>query len=268
MKKIFNLFALFSFALIVSIGTVNATPRSRVNLNQSQNNLDTLVDKGNNLSQLIGELQGLKVQGSTSAASTVDGSGTILVPGISTEDTIIGAIVFSSAGIQYASSETLTTSTLSPDENIGLRSKIPGIMGNNISIAITAQSTFTVDNTSVQIVALVVVTTGYHIQVKLSSSAENYDNDRSSVNAIVAAIKAHAAANSIVNPFAVGTGTGVPSTLAETNLNSGQGTVQGLSWLSINGAEITAAGQVQVTTSGAVAKDDWLLWLYFDRDLR
>ena len=266
MKKLFEnlLFTVFfGFGLFVFLFVYQAHGfRPTQNLDDRKHNLDTLADKSNNLVDLIRETQGLRVQGTTVPAVTESGSGNIMLPGITTDDTIVGALVLSSANVTYASTITLTVTDENNDTHqLGVISKIPGAMGNNITIAITAHSSGTT------YAPLTVNTTGYNIQVKLSSHAGQYEANYSSINAIVAAIRAHTAANSLVHVYAVGTGTGVPSALSQTNLTAGAGTIQGAHWLPVDGSSITANGTVHTTTSAAVSNNDWLLWFWYDRDI-
>lgn len=227
--------------------------RSLANLKKNERNLDILADKSGRISQLIQELQGTRVNITTGNAVGVP----IALEGITTDDTIVSAIVLSSGNLILAS-----TTTGDSDARILWQSKIPGAMGSNINLVFTQKALG--DPTSTQ---LTINTTGYEIEVKLSTG--NNSANFSSATMVVNAIRSHSAANSLVRVSTVaGGGIGTVVERSKAALSPGSGIVQGFYSAPLNSLTIPENGFVSISTSGVVTSNDAILWIWNDRDGR
>lgn len=175
MKKII-IGILFSIMSVVASTQVEAFWNT-TNLRERESNLDTLRDKRGNLHQLIEELQSFDV-----IRATCPGSGGIVVnSSITANDTIVAAIVLSSANTTIASSTTHKGISVDGTQTgrVIVRSKILGTMGNNISLEFkqiaSTNTYFTKNNITSTPTAgsLMVFATGYAIDVYLSTCGAN-----------------------------------------------------------------------------------------------
>lgn len=254
LKKIFTgLGILLALAFITRGVLVYAAARTTANLRADERNLEILADKDGSLHQLIEELQRNRVTFATVTTPSVTGS-SVVVPGLSTGDRILAIVVHSSANNVSASSVTVRQAV--GDGTFGasvtIRANVWGNTGNNVLVTFTQNTTTTALRGQLQ-----VVTTGYNIEVKLSTGdvAAYY----SSAPMVCAAINNNPAAAALVNcsfQASVATMTAMPIT--QFALNGGAGAPLSRHVLPSAYYTVTSSQAVTISTGAPLMPNDGL----------
>ena len=254
----------FLLAMIVGLmtGFAYADLRSTDNLRHYGVNLDILADKSNNLPQLIEELQGFAVIRATCAG----GGSNIVDSTVNEGDTVVSAIVLSSANITLSTAGTTVGASQDGSESglITLRSKIAGTFGNNLKIVFTQMT-----SSGIYGGALTVVTTGYSTEVKLSSAGIfNYTASTRSASfatgaRVCSAIQAYAPANDLMTCEVVNS---TRQVLASPQISFVGGLGNVLQPNVISGDHFTVYdGRIAIASDAPVDKSDTLILYIFRR---
>ena len=231
--------------------------RSTQNLRNYENNLETLSDKEGSLHQLIEEMQRLTNRSSTGCAP---GGALTNIYGITTDDTIVSAVVFSSCNLVAASTQTLaqTLNDGTAGTAINITSKYWGTMGNNINITFTQRTSTTPNLTALQI-----NTTGYAMEVMLTtgSSGHYYSSGTMVCNAINSDLNAR----ELVSCFVVSNGTATLKPISQFKLAGGLGTLMTSRSVGANYFTISSSQTVTTSTAAPIAVTDGVILNIFDR---
>jgi len=250
------------FGLVAMLQTAPyAATRGSAELRRLETNLDTLGDKEGSLHQIIEELQGFTMLNATAPAAGIDSTTSVKLPGIATDDNIAFVLRFASANNVAASSTTNSQAIGAGDPDVGASgsritfvSKLWGDMGNNVQVVLTQISTlpFTTEGT------LSIVTTGYAIEVKLSTGQN--EAFYSSGSAVVNAINTDPAASLLVDAFVNFAGTATVVPVAQFNLGGGLGTPQSVDVIPASFWTITSSQSVTPNEGTPVTSQDGLIF--------